>query len=114
MFNRERDKLIDGTVDERVIEEVVSRGSGVPLEAVQKRDTSSLPPGMRTLRTNLPEFERLQAESVLRGEGVEIQQGTGFVMLPLREVFNDLFENVIRPVMSTNGIVARKGDNNPV
>ena len=38
---RERSKELDGTVDERVIEEVVSR-SAVPLKVVQKRDTSSL------------------------------------------------------------------------
>jgi ATP-dependent Clp protease ATP-binding subunit ClpC len=108
---QERAREVDGTVDERVIEEVVSRAAGVPLEAVQKRDTTSLPRGMRLWRTSLPEFERLQAESVLRGEGVEIKQGTGFVLLPFRETFHDLFENVIRPAMSDNGIVARKGDN---
>jgi ATP-dependent Clp protease ATP-binding subunit ClpC len=36
---REQLKEVDGTVDARVIEEVVSRASGVPLEAVRKRDT---------------------------------------------------------------------------
>jgi ATP-dependent Clp protease ATP-binding subunit ClpC len=108
---REPAKEVDGTVDVRQIEEAVSRETGVPLDAVQKRDTSSLPRGMKLLRTSLSEFERLQAESVLRGEGVQIQEGTGFVLLPLRPTFNDLFENVIRPAMSANGIVAKKGDN---
>jgi hypothetical protein len=31
--------------------------------------------------------------------------------LPHREKFSDLFENVIRPAMSANGIVAKKADN---
>jgi ATP-dependent Clp protease ATP-binding subunit ClpC len=108
---RERSEELDGTVDGRVMEEVVSRAAGVSLELVQKRDTSSLPRGMKLLRTGLPEFERLQAESVLRGQGVEIQQSTGFVLLPHRKSFDDLFENVIRPAMSANGIIAKKANN---
>ena len=107
----ERSKEIDGTVVEEVIEEIVSRGSGVSLEAVKRRDTSSLTRGMKFLRAGPTIFERLLADSILRGEGVEIQQSTSFVLMPQHEAFDRLFENVIRPAMTANGIIARKADN---
>ena len=108
---RERSKEVDGTVDEEVIAKVVSRTKGIPLDKVKKRDTSSLPRQSRPLHTRLPEYERLQAESVLRGQGVEVSQGTGFVLLPHNDEFNALYEAVIRRAMSANGIVAKKADN---
>src|SRR5207249_854061 len=92
---RESSKEIVGDVTEDDIAEIVSRQTGVPLEVVKRRDTSSLPRGVKPLRTNLSEFERLQAESVLRGQGVEINQGTGFVLLPHRDEFDTLFDSVI-------------------
>ena len=58
-----------------------------------------------TLHAGPTEFERLLADSILRAEGVEIQQNTGFVLLPQHEAFDRLFENVIRPAMTANGII---------
>ena len=102
---------IEGTVDERVIEKVVSRLVGVPLEAVQKRDVSTVRCSMKFLRAGPTEFERLLADYILQGEGVKIQQSTGFVLLPQHEAFDRLFENAIRPAMTANGIIAKKADN---
>jgi hypothetical protein len=107
----EQSREIEGTVDERVVEEVVSRVVGVPLEVVQKRDVSTVLRSMRFLRAGPTIFERLLADSILRGEGVEIQQSTSFVLMPQHEVFDRLFENVIRPAMTANGIIAKKADN---
>ncbi len=106
-----RSSEIDGTVDEQVIEEVVSRVVGVSLEVVQKRDVSTVLRSMRFPRAGPTRFERLLADWVLRGEGVKIQQSTGFVLLPQHEAFDRLFEKVIRPAMTANGIIAKKADN---
>jgi len=97
-------------VDVDTITEIVSHTTGIAVERVKVRDTSLLP-RTKPFRTSLPDFERLQAESVLQGDGVEIHEGTGFVLLPHRPQFEDLFENVIRPAMSDNGIVAKKAHN---
>ncbi len=106
-----RSSEIDGTVDAQVVEEVLSRVVGVPLEVVQKRDVSTVLHSARFLRAGPTKFERLLADWILRGEGVKIQQSTGFVLLPQHEAFDRLFENVIRPAMIANGIIAKKADN---
>jgi ATP-dependent Clp protease ATP-binding subunit ClpC len=108
---RERCCGIADTVDVDAVAEVVSRTKGIPLDEVRQRKTSSLPRQSRPLLPSLPEDERRQAESILQGRGVQLEEGTGFVLLPRDDEFNDLFEAVIRPAMSANGIVAKKADN---
>ena len=56
--------------------------------------------------TGLPSFERCQCESVLQGNDVQIVRGTGVVLMPHREEYRGLFDNIISPALEENGIHA--------
>lgn len=58
----------------------------------------------------LSEYERLQTESVLQSEQVEISSGLGFVLLPHTDEFQAIYDQAILPAMTENDLEAIKAD----
>ena len=102
-----------GTIDEKAISRIVSELTGVEEEKVWKREAT--PPRSSGAEVSgaplrVPKFEQVQTESVLHGYGVEIERGTGFVLLPHTDEFTGIFEYAITPAMEANGIVVKKAE----
>ncbi len=104
---RNKADAIEGVVNEETVVEIVSYLTGFAREAVRNRDTSVLP--VKPLVTHgVSAYERKQAESVLQRGEVQIQPGTGFVLLPPTPEFDGIFEDYIRPAMTANNIHVTK------
>lgn len=56
----------------------------------------------------LPKFETYQASSILNGDEITIKRGTGFVLIPHNEKFDEIFETIIKPSLLENGLTAIK------
>ena len=101
---RERSSEIDGVVDADEVVKALSRWTGIDAETIRKRDTSTVPQSAHLDKKGLPHFERLQCESILHGQDIKIQPGTGFVLMPHRPEFRSIYDKIIEPVMAKNGI----------
>ena len=100
-------------VDGKAICRIVSELTGVAEEKVWKREGAPPRGGETELSDALlrvPKFEQLQTESVLHGYGVEIERGTGFVLLPHTDQFRGIFEYAIKPAMEASGILVKKAE----
>ena len=100
-------------IDERAICRIVSELTGIGEEKVRKREAvpQSNPDGeLAEMLLQVPKFEQLQTESVLHGHGVDIERGTGFVLLPHTDQFRGVFEYAIKPAMEANGILVKKAE----
>jgi hypothetical protein len=96
-----------GTIDEAEIEEAVQAMAGSHRLLFGPDDGLDGTGG--TLR-QVPEYEWLQAQSVLLGSGIKIKRGTGFVLIPHNDEFNGIYRNVIRPAMEANALETVKAD----
>jgi ATP-dependent Clp protease ATP-binding subunit ClpC len=85
---------------------VVSQLTGLSAEAIRNHDTSSLTYSITQNGLSLPDYERLQCESILPGQNVEITPGLGFVLIPHEPEFDGILNDVIRPAMAANNIEA--------
>lgn len=100
-------------VDAAVIYRFVSERAGIEVERIIKRE--QLPQGyfgsaFSGTVSGVPKFERLQTESVLQGHGIEIERGTGFVLMPHTDEFRNIFEYSIKPAMEANNILVKKAE----
>ncbi len=107
---RDRTQELDGVVDADTVIEALSRLTGVRTEEIRNRDTTSVPQAAGAASKGLPDFERLQCESILHGQQVKITPGFGFVLMPHKQEFRDIFDAVISPAMAANGVEAKIAD----
>jgi len=66
---------------------------------------------IRTEYTGLPQFEFLQAQSILHGDKVTIKNGLAFVLIPHTKEYDELFYQYIKPAMEVHGLNVLKADN---
>jgi len=100
----------DGVVDEDSICETIAQMTGISIERIRERDASHLSQRAPAIMPGLPAFERLQSDSVLQGEEIQITPGLGFVLLPHNDEFRDLFTHVITYAMEQNNLKAVKAE----
>jgi ATP-dependent Clp protease ATP-binding subunit ClpC len=91
---REKSKETAGAVDAETVVEALSRETGVPAEAIRRRDAPALP-------------ARPGSEPITSGPEVVIARGSGLALLPHHDKALGLFEAAIRPAMEDNGLDAR-------
>ena len=99
-------------VDDEIVCQAVSQMTGIALDKVERREPLVIVGRRRRIigPKRVPLFERRQAGSVLHGEGVSIQRGTGFVLIPHNPEYQRIFERAIEPAMRANGLDSRKAD----
>ncbi|HEX8876577.1 MAG TPA: Clp protease N-terminal domain-containing protein [Phycisphaerales bacterium] len=95
-------------VDEVVA--AVAALTGLDCDKIRSRNADGVSPGTRASSSQLPAFERLQTESILQGDGIEIHRGLGFVLLPHTQEFEDIYNQAIAPAMDANKISALKAN----
>ncbi len=91
------------------------RVAGQDLSTVSFEGVSAIPANRAATSADnslgLSAYECHQTESILQSEHVEIITGTGFVLLPHTQEFEDIFDQAISPAMEKNRIEAVKADN---
>ena len=99
-------------IDPELIQRAVSQVTGlsVPHLAERRKAPSPARRAAAARSTGVPEFERLQTQSVLYGDDVNIRRGVAFVLLPHTDEFRQIFDHVIQPALEQNGLVAVKAE----
>lgn len=100
----------ESLVDEDAVIDAVALITGHDPEKIRARDTEGLAESPLVRDTALAEFERLQTKSVISGDGIEIAHGTGFVLLPHKPEYEDIYKHAIQPALEANRVDALKGD----
>jgi len=90
---------------------IISQKTGLAIEVIKNKEQPLNKIKEKVEHQNLlvPEFERLQALSILHGNEINIEKGVGFVLIPHNDEFRQIFDNSIKPALEENGIVAYVG-----
>tara|TARA_R110000782_G_scaffold102483_5_gene189509 strand:+ start:12634 stop:14622 length:1989 start_codon:yes stop_codon:yes gene_type:complete len=99
-----------GCLDVESVVGAVAMLTGYDAEMIRRRETDGVLRPQTVFETSLPPFERLQTESILQGDGVDIHPGLGFVLLPHTPEFEDIYKHAVQPAMEKSGIQPLKAN----
>jgi len=88
----------------------ISNLTGIPIDKILLKELIPIKVFSDYLSTGIPQYEKLQALSILHDTKIKISEGHGFVLLPHTEEYENLFKGIIKPALEENGLIALKAN----